>query len=266
MADFTAKDVQALRQATGAGMMDAKKALTEAGGDMDAARKLLREKGLAKADDRAGRENTQGAIAISTNVGTVGMVELKCETDFVAKSDNFVRLTQELADAVAAGGEDAVSRHASAVDDLKVTLKENIEVGRAVQVALAEGQTVDTYLHRQEGRGVNGVVVVLQGGTKELAHDIAVHIAFAKPQYLTRDEVPEEVVAEERETLLNITKAEGKPEAAWPKIVEGRLNGWYKERVLVDQPFVRDDKQTVAQLAASGGAEIVRFAQLYIGG
>lgn len=266
MADFTAKDVQALRQATGAGMMDAKKALTEADGDMEAARKLLREKGLAKADDRAGRENAQGAIAIATNVGTVGMVELKCETDFVAKSDNFVRLTQELADSVAAGGEEAVAGHAAAIDDLKVSLKENIEVGRAVQVKLAEGEVVDTYLHRQEGRGVNGVVVVLQGGSKVLAHDVAVHVAFAKPQYLTRDEVPEEVVAEERETLLNITRAEGRPEAAWPKIVEGRLNGWYKERVLLDQPFVRDDKQTVAQLAESGGATIVRYAQLFIGG
>jgi elongation factor Ts len=266
MADFTAKDVQALRQSTGAGMMDAKKALTETDGDMDAARKLLREKGLAKADDRAGRENAQGAIAIATNVGTVGLVELKCETDFVAKSEAFIRLTQELADSVAARGEGAVADYGEAIDDLRVTLKENIEVGRAIQITLAEGEVVDTYLHRQDGRGVNGVVVVLDGGNQELAHDVAVHVAFAKPQYLTRDEVPAEVVAEERETLLNITKAEGKPEQAWPKIVEGRLNGWYKERVLLEQPFVRDEKQTVAQLAAGGEAEIVRFAQLFIGG
>jgi elongation factor Ts len=266
MADFTAKDVQALRQATGAGMMDAKKALTETDGDMDAARKLLREKGLAKADDRAGRENAQGAIAIATDVGTVGLVELKCETDFVAKSDNFIRLTQALADSVAARGEGAVSGHAGAIDDLRVSLKENIEVGRAIQLKLGEGEVVDTYLHRQDGRGVNGVVVVLQGGSKELAHDIAVHIAFAKPQYLSRDEVPEEVVAEERETLLGITRAEGKPEAAWSRIVDGRLDGWYKERVLLDQAFVRDDKQTVAELAASGRATVARFAQLYIGG
>jgi elongation factor Ts len=266
MADFTAKDVQALRQSTGAGMMDAKKALTETDGDMDAARKLLRERGLAKADDRAGRENAQGAIAIATNVGTVGLVELKCETDFVAKSEAFIRLTEELADSVAARGEGAVADYGEAIDDLRVTLKENIEVGRAIQITLAEGEVVDTYLHRQDGRGVNGVVVVLDGGNQELAHDVAVHVAFAKPQYLTRDEVPAEVVAEERETLLNITKAEGKPEQAWPKIVEGRLNGWYKERVLLEQPFVRDEKQTVAQLAAGGEAEIVRFAQLFIGG
>ena len=130
MADFTAKDVQALRQATGAGMMDAKKALQEADGDTERARKLLREWGLGKADDRADRENAQGAIAIATNSGAVGLVELKCETDFVAKSPNFVALTQALADSVAAGGESAVGDHKDAVDDLKVTLKENIEVGR----------------------------------------------------------------------------------------------------------------------------------------
>ncbi len=266
MADFTAKDVQALRQATGAGMMDAKKALQDADGDIEQAKKILREKGLAKADDRSGRENAQGAIAIATNSGTVGLVELKCETDFVAKSANFIALTQQLADSVAARGEAAVDGHKDAVDDLKVTLKENIQVGRVVQLEVAEGQVVDTYLHRQEGRGVNGVVVVLQGGTPELAHDIAVHVAFAKPQYLTRDDVPAAVVDAERETLFGITKAEGKPEAAWPKIVEGRLGGWYKERVLREQPFVRDEKQTIAQVAAGGEAEIVRFAQLFIGG
>ncbi len=266
MADFTAKDVQALRQATGAGMMDAKKALQEADGDTDRARKLLREWGLGKADDRADRENAQGAIAIATTARAVGLVELKCETDFVAKSPNFVALTQALADSVAAGGEVAVGDHTDAVDDLKVTLKENIEVGRAVQVTFGDDGVVGTYLHRQEGRGVNGVVVVLRGGTGELAHGIAVHIAFAKPQYRAREEVPAEAVDEERQTLLNITKAEGKPEAAWPKIVEGRLDGWYKERVLLEQPFVRDEKQTIAQLAAGGGAEVVRFAQLFIGG
>ncbi len=266
MADFTAKDVQALRQATGAGMMDAKKALQEADGDTERARRLLREWGLGKAADRADRENAQGAIAISTNSDAVGLVELKCETDFVAKSPNFVALTQALADSVATGGESAVGDHKNAVDDLKVTLKENIEVGRAVQVTVGDGEAVGTYLHRQDGRGVNGVAVVLRGGTEALAHDIAVHVAFAKPQYLARDEVPAEAVEDERQTLLSITKAEGKPEAAWPKIIEGRLNGWYKERVLLEQPFVRDEKQTIAQVAAGGEAEIVGYAQLFIGG
>jgi elongation factor Ts len=266
MADFTAKDVQALRQATGAGMMDAKKALQEADGDTERAKKLLREWGLGKADDRADRENAQGAIAIAANSDAVGLVELKCETDFVAKSPDFVALTQALADAVAAGGESAVGDHKEAVDDLKVTLKENIEVGRAIRLTVGDDEAVGTYLHRQDGRGVNGVVVVLRGGTEELAHDIAVHIAFAKPQYLSRDEVPAELVEDERQTLLGITKAEGKPEAAWPKIIEGRLNGWYKELVLLEQPFVRDEKQTIAQVAAGGQAEIVHYAQLFIGG
>jgi elongation factor Ts len=266
MADFTAKDVQALRQATGAGMMDAKKALQEADGDTERARKLLREWGLGKADDRADRENAQGAIAIATNDHAVGLVELKCETDFVAKSPNFVALTQALADSVGAGGESAAGDHKDAVDDLKVTLKENIEVGRVVQVTFGDGEAVGTYLHRQDGRGVNGVVVVLRGGSEVLAHDIAVHIAFAKPQYLAREDVPADVVEDERQTLLGVTKAEGKPEAAWPKIVEGRLNGWYKERVLLEQPFVRDEKQTIAQVAAAGNAELARYAQLFIGG
>ncbi|HYZ97679.1 MAG TPA: translation elongation factor Ts [Acidimicrobiales bacterium] len=266
MADFTATDVQALRRATGAGMMDAKRALQEADGDPDRAKKILREKGLAKADERSDRENAQGAIAVGTGDGVVGLVELKCETDFVAKSPEFVALTQALADSVAARGEGAVEDHKNEVDDLKVVLKENIALGRTVRLAVEDGQVVDTYLHRQDGRGVNGVAVVLEGGTEELAHDIAVHIAFAKPQYLTRDEAPAEAVEEERQTLLNITKAEGKPEAAWPKIVEGRLNAWYKDRVLTEQAYVRDEQQTVGQVAAGGGARVVRYAQLFIGG
>jgi elongation factor Ts len=266
MADFTAKDVQALRQATGAGMMDAKKALQEADGDAEAAKKILREKGLAKADTRDDRDNSEGAIATAASDDAAVLVELKCETDFVAKSDAFIALTQQLADAFLAGGEEGLDGLKDDVDTLKVTLKENIQVGRSEKIDVQAGQVVDTYLHRQEGRGVNGVVVVLDGGETELAHDIAVHIAFAKPQYLDRSEVPAALVDEERETLLGITKAEGKPEAAWPKIVEGRLNGWYKERVLLEQAFVRDEKQTVAQVADAGGARIVRYAQLFIGG
>ena len=266
MADFTAKDVQSLRQATGAGMMDAKNALQETSGDFDAAKKLLREKGLAKAGSRTDRANTQGAIALAVTDSAAALVELKCETDFVAKSGDFINLTQDLADSVAAKGEAGLDDHKDAVDDLKVTLKENIDVGRFVHLALEPGQTLGTYMHRQDGRGVNGVLVVLGGGNDELAHEVAVHVAFAKPEYQTRDEVPADVIEEERETLLKVTQAEGKPEAAWPKIVEGRLTGWYKERVLVDQPYVRDEKQSVAQYVAAGGATLVRYGQLFIGG
>ena len=263
MSEFTAKDVQALRQATGAGMMDAKKALTETDGDMDAARKLLREKGLAKADDRAGRENAQGAIAIATNVGSVGMVELKCETDFVAKSDQFSNLVQEIAALVAADGEQAADQKIEAIDDLKVVLKENIELGRVIRIEAAPGNVVDTYVHRQDGRGVLAVAVELAGGDVELAHEIAVHVAFAKPAYLSRDEVPADEVAKEREVLTDITKAEGKPEAAMDKIVEGRLTGWFKDRVLLEQNYVKDEKQSISQLL--GSASVVRFALVAIG-
>lgn len=264
MSSFTAKDVQALRQATGAGMMDAKKALTENDGDAEAAAKWLREKGLAKAATRTDRENEQGAVAVASADGSLAMVELKSETDFSAKADDFVSLTGRLAEAVAARGEGAVAELADEVDQLKITKKENIEVGKVVHWQVGEGNVVDSYLHVQDGRGVNAVLVEVAGGTPELAHDLAVHIAFTKPAYLTRDQVPSGEVEAERSTLTDITRAEGKPEAALDKIVEGRLTAWFKERVLMEQSFVRDEKQTIEQLL--GGATLVRFDQVVIGG
>jgi elongation factor Ts len=267
MAEFTAKDVQRLRQASGAGMMDAKRALVENGGDYEAAARWLREKGLGKADSRSGRENTQGAVAVAVEGNVAAVVELKCETDFVAKSDGFVAAVQELADAVAGSGEAGVDTLKDTIDDLKITLKENIEVGQVVRIETsgADGDILDTYLHRQDGRGVNGVAVEVRGATQELAHDIAVHIAFTKPRYLSRDEVPAEIVDAEREILESQTRQEGKPEAALDKIVEGKLNGWLKEHVLLEQKWVRDEKQIIRDLLASNGAELVRFAQVYIG-
>ncbi len=263
MPEFTAKDVQALRQSTGAGMMDAKKALQENGGDREAATKWLREKGLAKAGAREDRDNSQGTVAVSTLDGVAAIAELKCETDFVAKSDQFSNLVQEIATIVALEGEEAAAKKNDAIDDLKVVLKENIELGRVVRVEAGEGSVVDTYVHRQDGRGVLAVAVELKGGSVELAHDIAVHIAFAKPGFLNRDEVPAAEVAAERETLEGITRAEGKPEAAMEKIVEGRLTGWFKERVLLEQNYVKDEKQTIAQLL--GDASITRFSLVAIG-
>ena len=264
MADFTAKDVQRLRQSTGAGMMDAKNALQETNGDFEAAAKLLRERGLASSSKRSDRENAQGAVAVSVNDKAGAIVQLRSETDFVAKSPDFVKLAQELADEVAEKGEGAAAARQQDVDDLKVTLKENIEVGRVVRIEAAEGNVLDTYLHRQEGRGKVGVAVELAGGDKDLAHEVAIHIAFTKPAFLSRDEVPADEVAAERETLTAITKSEGKPEAALEKIVEGRLGGWYQERVLLEQKYVRDEKQTIPQLL--GGASVVRFGLVVIGG
>ncbi len=259
----TAKDVQALRQATGAGMMDAKKALEETDGDFDAAGKLLREKGLAKSVDRGDRENTQGAVGVGSAEGVAAIVELKCETDFVAKSEQFLPVLDKLVAAVVADGEGVVASFQEQVDDLKVTLKENIEVGRVFRVDVAPGQVVDTYLHKQEGRGVNAVIVVLDGGDEELAHEVAVSAAFSKPRWLTRDEVPQADIDEERSVAEGITRAEGKPEQAIPKIVEGRLNGWFKQHVLLEQPYAKDDKKSITELL--GDATIARFAQVYIG-
>jgi elongation factor Ts len=244
--------------------MDAKKALEANDGDAEAAFKWLREQGIVKSASRTDRDNSQGAVAVASKDGTAAIVELKCETDFVAKSKEFLPVLEQLVDAVLADGEGAIDAHKDAVDDLKVTLKENIEVGKVVRIEAAAGDTLDTYLHKQDGRGVNAVLVELKGGNPELAHDIAVHIAFTKPGYLTRDEVPAEKVAAERETLEGITRAEGKPEAALEKIVSGKLDGWYRDQVLLEQKFVRDEKQTIQQVL--GDATIVRFAQVVIGG
>jgi elongation factor Ts len=265
MTAITAKDVKALRDATGAGMMDAKKALEATDGDAEAAVGWLRERGLGKAAERTGRDNAEGAVAVALDEGAAALVQLKSETDFVAKSPQFVELVNDLAKLVAAKGEQAAADRQDAVDDLKVTLKENIELGRVVRFEAAEGNVLDAYLHVQNGRGVNGVLVELHGGSRDLAHDIAVHIAFGRPNYLTRDEVPATDVEAERATLEAETRNEGKPEAALPKIVEGKLGGWFKRMpggVLLEQPYAKDDKQTVSQVL--GGAKLVRFAQVLI--
>ncbi len=263
MANYTAKDVATLRQMTGAGMLDCKNALDEAGGDLERAAQILREKGQAGAAKRSDRKATEGAVALARSGDAAAVVELRCETDFVAKADEFVALADELASLVAAKGEDATGELDGEIERLRTTLKENISVGRVRRLVAQHGQVLDTYLHQQAGRGVNAVAVVVEGGSEELAHDIAVHIAFAKPAYLSRDEVPEADVAAERATLETISRNEGKPEAALEKIVEGRMNGWFKERVLLDQSYVRDEKQTISSLL--GSARIVAFAQVVVG-
>ncbi|MEM9514423.1 MAG: translation elongation factor Ts [Actinomycetota bacterium] len=260
---FTAKDVKALREATGAGMLDCKKALEETDGDLEAAKQFLREKGLAASAKRADRDADQGVVALVVDGHVGALVELKSETDFVAGSDQFKDEAQALAELVAANGVDAVAERAAELDELKVTLKENISIGEVARIEAAASNALGTYQHMQGGRGVNGVLVEVAGGSPELAHDVAVHIAFARPKYLSRDDVPEDVVAAERATLETITRNEGKPEQALPKIVEGRLNGFYKDVALLDQPYAKDDKQSVSQFI--GGATIVAFAQAEIG-
>jgi elongation factor Ts len=260
---FTAQDVKALRESSGAGMMDCKKALQENDGDMEASKTWLREQGLAASAKREDREAKQGVVAlvIEGNVGAI--VELKCETDFVAASDNFKAEADALASLVAQQGVDAVAERTPQLEELKVTLKENISLGEVRRIEASAGNILDSYQHIQGGRGVNCVLVELAGGTPELAHDIAVHIAFARPSYLSREDVPEATLAAERATLETITRNEGKPEAAIDKIVNGRIEGFFKDVALLDQPYAKDDKKSVTQVL--GGATIVAFAQIEIG-
>jgi elongation factor Ts len=263
VADYTAKDVQRLRQATGVGMMDAKRALQENSGDFDEAARWLREKGLAQSAKRADRANQQGAVAAANTGTAAALVELRCETDFVAKSPDFTALAEEMAVAVAERGEHATDEFKDQLDNLRITLKENIDLGRVVRFEAPEGAVLDTYLHVQNDRGVNGVVVELAGGDQRLAHEVALHVASMRPQWLSREEVPPERVDAERQVLETLTRNEGKPEQAVPKIVDGRINGFFKDTVLLEQPFVKDAKQTVRQLLE--GARVTRFAQVEIG-
>jgi elongation factor Ts len=260
----SASDVQALRRATGAGMLDAKRALERTGGDFDAAVQVLREEGKAASLRRKEREAGEGAVALAIDegAGAGAIVELRCETDFVAKSEPFVHLAEELATLAASKGVEALEGRKPDVEALAASLKERVEVGRVERLEAAAGSVLDGYLHVQHGRGVNAVLVELAGGTRELAHDVALHIAFARPTYLRREDVPAEEVDKERATLEAQTRREGKPEAAIEKIVEGRLAGFFKERCLLDQPYVRDERRSVAELL--GPARVVRFAQVVV--
>lgn len=260
MPAFGAKEVQELRKSTGAGMMDAKKALTEADGDFEAATQILREKGLAKAAGRGDRENAEGMVAIASSDAGAALVHLKSETDFAAKSDEFRSLAQELADLVLADGPDAVKTKDTELEDLKLTAKENIEVGTAARYEKTADSVLDAYLH---GDGRAGVLIEATGVDPDVLHEIALHVAFAKPSYLSRDEVPTDAVAKEEAALLEITKAEGKPEQAWPKIVEGRLNAWFGDQVLLEQG-VFGEKETVS--AKIGTGTITRFTLAIVGG
>lgn len=259
MADFSAKDVQELRKSTGAGMMDAKRALVEASGDFEAAVQILREKGLAKAATRSDRENAEGVVAVAVDDTGAALVQLKSETDFSAKSEAFQALVTEMAELVLRKGPEAIADKAAELEDLKLTVKENIDIGTVSQYLVTPGKLVDAYLH---GGGRAGVLIEAEGVDPETLHEIALNVAFAKPSYLSRADVPAEEVEKERHALIEITKSEGKPEAALDKIVEGRLNAWYGERVLLEQG-VLGEKETVAQRIGSG--TITRFTLATIG-
>jgi len=262
MADITAADIKALRDATGAGMMDAKKALSEANGDADEARKILREKGLAKAATRSDRDNAEGAVSLVGDGNKAAIVHLKSETDFAAKSEEFIAVLDAIAADVLANGEGAAEGHTAAIEELQITKKENIELGLVTRVEASEGNLIDTYLHKQDGRGVNGVIVEGSGVEAGRLHEVALHIAFAKPLGLSREEIDPAVAATERETLIELTRAEGKPEDMLDKIVDGKLSRWYAEQVLLEQGL-NGDKTSVAD--SLDGGSIVSFQQAYLG-
>lgn len=279
MADFSAADVAALRKASGAGMMDCKTALEESGGDLEAAKEWLRKKGLAGAGKRAGRAAEQGAIEVLVEGGVGAIAELTAETDFVAKGADFTGTVARLARlAVDAGKEEladlefegtTVGEH---ITQLAAKLGENVALGRVVLFETADG-LLDGYKHVQNERGTIGVLVELGGvdpgdsKAREVAHDVALHIASAAPRWLSRDDVPADVVEKERSVLEELSRNEGKPENALPKIIEGRMNGFFKDNCLLEQGFVKEPKTSIAKVVEGLGGDAVvrRFARVKIG-
>jgi elongation factor Ts len=273
MAAVSTSDIKKLREATGAGMTDCKNALVEADGDYDKALEQIRIKGLKGVAKRESRAASNGLIAASMDGTTRGtLLELNCETDFVAKGQKFRELADKVV-AAAAGSNDVTALQAVEVDgkplsevltDANAMLGEKIEVRR---VATFEGAYVGLYLHKTNPDlpPQLGVLVELSKDDADVAKDVAQHIAAFAPTYVTREEVPEDVVAKEREIAEATAKEEGKPEAALPKIVEGRVNGFFKDAVLLEQPFAKDNKKTVAKVLQEAGVEIKGFARFKVG-
>jgi elongation factor Ts len=274
MANYTAADVKALRERSGAGMMDCKNALDEANGDVEKAMELLRLKGLKGVTKREGRTTSNGLIVARVVGGTGYLLELACETDFVAKAEKFVSLAESIADAVSAAGakdlDAALAANlngktvADAINDEAAIMGEKVELRR---VAVVEGAKVDAYLHRtsKDLPPQVGVLVAYAGNDDETAHDVAVHIAAFSPAHLTRDDVDAEVVATERRIAEETARNEGKPEAALTKIVEGRVTGFFKENVLLEQDFAKDTKLSVAKVLENAGLEVAAFVRFRVG-
>ncbi len=275
MANISAADVKRLRELTGAGMMDCKNALVEADGDFDKAVELLRIKGSAKAAKRdAGRTTSAGLVAARVDGGVGTLVEVNSETDFVAKSEPFIALAdQVLEQAVKVGAGDAQALLDSEVEpgktvrelltEANATIGEKIEVRR---VARLEAPHVASYLHRTSPDLPPQIgVLVATDAVGDVAKDVAMHIAAMAPVYLTRDEVPADVVASERRIAEETAREEGKPEQALPRIVEGRVNGFFKDSVLLEQAFAKENKKTVQQVLTEAGVTATGFARFKVG-
>jgi elongation factor Ts len=267
--NITADTVKQLRERTGAGMMECKKALVETQGDLDAAAELMRKTGLAKADKKAARVAAEGTVAAERSGNSAALVEVNCETDFVARSDEFQAFARELAKTALANSPGtldallAASNAAGSFEDqrraLIAKIGENISVRRFVKVS-APG-ALGTYVH---GSRI-GSLVALEGGDEALARDLAMHVAAVKPAYIDASEVPAAVLDKEREILTEQTKGEKKPPDIIAKMVEGRLRKYLAEITLMGQPFVKDPDTTVEKLVKKAGAKVVKFVRYEVG-
>ena len=275
MANYTAADIKALRESTGAGMLDVKKALDEADGDQAKATEILRVKGLKGVTKREGRTTSNGLVVARAEGGVGTLVEVLCETDFVAKGEKFIALADQVltqaVDTKAATAEQLLESTLAdgksvkeLLDEANATIGEKIEVKR---LARLEGPTVVSYLHKTSPDlpAQIGVLVATEGGDETVARDVAMHIAAFSPTVLTREDVDAETVENERRVAEATAKEEGKPEAALPKIVEGRVNGYFKENVLLEQPFAKEPKKTVAKVLEEAGATAQSFARFRVG-
>ncbi len=270
MSNFSAADVKRLRELTAAGMMDCKRALEESDGDFDKAVDLLRVKGAKDVGKRADRVAGNGLVAVSGNA----IIELACETDFVAKNDKFQELAAAVASAVeAARPADVAAALAltlpdgqsvqSAIEAMSAVIGEKLELRR---LAVLDG-TVATYLHRKDPAlpPQVGVLVAFEGGGVDVARSIAMQVAAMRPKFLHRDEVPAETIAAEQRIAEETAREEGKPEAALTKIVEGKVNAYYKDFVLLEQPSVTEQKKSVRQVLADAGLTVTGFARFEVG-
>jgi elongation factor Ts len=269
MANYTAADVKRLRELTGAGMLDSKNALVDADGDFDKAVELLRIKGAKDVGKRAERATAEGLVAAKGGA----LIELNSETDFVAKNAEFQAVADQIVTAAAAAKATDVDTLKAAkvgdttveqtIADLSAKIGEKLELRR---VAYFDG-SVETYLHKRAADlpPAVGVLVEYTGSDKDAAHAVALQVAALKAKYLTREDVPEDVVANERRIAEETARNEGKPEQALPKIVEGRVTGFYKDVVLLDQPSVSDNKKTVKALLDEAGVTVTRFVRFEVG-
>jgi elongation factor Ts len=274
MADVSLADIKALRERLGTGMVDTKNALVEAEGDFDKAVEILRLKGAKGNAKRADRSTSEGLIAAVESATATTMIELACETDFVAKSEKFVTLGNTVLQALADSGAETVDAALATpvdgttvgalIDDQAAILGEKIELRRVIRIA---GNKFAVYLHRtnKDLPPQVGVVVAYTGDDAETARGVAQHISFADPIYLSRDDVPASDVEKERHIVEEISRGEGKPEAALPKIVEGRITAYFKQVALLEQEYARDNKLTVSKVLADAGLTVTAFARFKVG-